>query len=108
MSLSLSIFSVLLILEGSKFLQNLSKMFSAFVLTEFLRECVVDYVNDTNLSVRKEAVVCCCKLMGGIVEQPQRHYQLIVSEVLEKLLALGTADPGGGYRLRYLQSRCKY
>eukprot|EP01114_Cavostelium_apophysatum_P008932 TRINITY_DN21_c0_g2_i1.p1 TRINITY_DN21_c0_g2~~TRINITY_DN21_c0_g2_i1.p1 ORF type:complete len:2332 (-),score=773.36 TRINITY_DN21_c0_g2_i1:268-7263(-) len=78
---------------------------SGLILTEFLRESVVHYLQDSNLSIRKEAVICCCKLMGNSTEQHARAYHsLVVSEVLEKLLSLAITDPEPTIRASVLAS----
>eukprot|EP01113_Clastostelium_recurvatum_P006582 TRINITY_DN1298_c0_g1_i1.p1 TRINITY_DN1298_c0_g1~~TRINITY_DN1298_c0_g1_i1.p1 ORF type:complete len:2380 (+),score=927.36 TRINITY_DN1298_c0_g1_i1:62-7201(+) len=69
--------------------------FSKHNLLEFVRECVVNYLEDDNPEIRKEAAVTCSKLMGrpGEPAPTRGHSAVVIGEVLEKLLVVGIADP---------------
>lgn len=73
--------------------------FDGHILTEFLRDCVVHYLSDLNLLIRREAAVCCCKLMAGASGHiTHGYFAKVVSEVLEQLLAVGIADSDASIR----------
>ena len=80
--------------------------FNYFALTDFLRECIVNFLSDRNLNIRKEAVICCGKLIttGSTEQISQGYFSMVVSEVIEKLLAVGISDPDTSIRLAVLNS----
>ncbi|EAL66546.1 protein kinase, Atypical group [Dictyostelium discoideum AX4] len=80
--------------------------FSKHNLLEFVRECVVNYLDDDNIEIRREAAITCAQLMVGTEEPtPTRgHSAVIVGEVLEKLLVVGIADPDPSIRKTVLSS----
>lgn len=69
--------------------------FSGHVLNEFVRDVAIKYVEDDNPQIREAAALTCCQLFvrDPIVNQTSYHAIQIVSEVIEKLLTVGIADP---------------
>lgn len=69
--------------------------FSNHVLNEFVRDCIVNYLDDDIPEIRKAAAVTCCQLFvrDPICNQTSAHAIKVVGEVLEKLLTVGIADP---------------
>ncbi|CAG8464548.1 8437_t:CDS:10, partial [Paraglomus occultum] len=65
------------------------------VLNEFVRDCVVRYLETDIVEVRKAAALTCCQLFARdkILEQTSQHAIQVVNEVLERLLTVGVADP---------------
>eukprot|EP00898_Chlorokybus_atmophyticus_P008681 jgi/Chlat1/8814/Chrsp90S08148 len=87
----------------------------AQALLEFVREVVVQYWDDTEACIRKEAALTCCKLLenrvhyskppagefDGLVsttETGTRRRHLLVEEVLDRLLVVAVADADPGVR----------
>jgi len=70
--------------------------FSGHVLNEFVRDCVIRYVEDDNAEVRKAAALTCCQLFvrDPICYQTSNHAIQVVGEVIDKLLTVGISDPG--------------
>ena len=70
--------------------------FEGHILNEFVRDCVVRYLDQDNNGVREAAALTCCQLFARdpILDQTSNHAILVVNEVLEKLLTVGVADPG--------------
>ena len=68
--------------------------FSGHVLNEFVRDCVVLYLDDNSAEVRKAAAITCCSLFvkDPICFQTSNHAIQVVAEVLEKLLIVGITD----------------
>jgi serine/threonine-protein kinase mTOR len=66
------------------------------VLNEFVRDVMINYVEDDNPEVRKAAALSSCQLFikDPIVYQTSNHAIQVVSQVLEKLLTVGITDPG--------------
>lgn len=66
------------------------------VLNEFVRSCALPYLEDDNPEVRKAAAVTCCLLFvkDPICYQASSHAIEVISDVLDKLLTVGIADPG--------------
>ncbi|EGG15157.1 protein kinase [Cavenderia fasciculata] len=75
-------------------------------LLEFVRECVVGYLDDDNSEIRREAAITCSQLMvrPGEPAPTRGHSAVIVGEVLEKLLVVGIADPDPSIRRTVLSS----
>ncbi|KAL1921057.1 uncharacterized protein VTP21DRAFT_11692 [Calcarisporiella thermophila] len=75
-------------------------------LEEFVRDCVVPYLEDDSIDIRKSAALACCHLLRSdntaIFERDYANY--VVEEVLEKLLAVGISDPDPTIRLSVLTS----
>ncbi|KAF8421355.1 armadillo-type protein [Terfezia claveryi] len=69
--------------------------FSGHVLNEFVRDCVIRYVEDDNAEVRKAAALTCCQLFvrDPICYQTSNHAIQVVGEVIDKLLTVGISDP---------------
>ncbi|KAI9272821.1 armadillo-type protein [Phascolomyces articulosus] len=80
--------------------------FSNHVLNEFVRDCIVDYLDDDMPEIRKAAAVTCCQLFvrDPICNQTSAHAIKVVGEVLEKLLTVGIADPDPVIRETVLSS----
>ena len=74
--------------------------FSGHVLNEFVRDVAIKYVEDDNPDIREAAALTCCQLYvrDPIVNQTSHHALQVVSEVIEKLLTVGVADPDAGIR----------
>ncbi len=69
--------------------------FDGHVLNEFVRDVAIKYVDDENPEIRAAAALTCCQLYvkDPIVNQTSAHAIQVVSEVIEKLLTVGVADP---------------
>jgi FKBP12-rapamycin complex-associated protein len=69
--------------------------FTGHVLNEFVRDCCIPYLEDDNPDIRRSAAQTCCQLFvrDPICYQTSAHAIQVVSEVLEKLLTVGIADP---------------
>ncbi|KAG1057434.1 hypothetical protein G6F43_000742 [Rhizopus delemar] len=80
--------------------------FSNHVLNEFVRDCIVNYLDDDLPEIRKAAAVTCCQLFvrDPICNQTSTHAIKVVGEVLEKLLTVGIADPDPDIRETVLSS----
>jgi FKBP12-rapamycin complex-associated protein len=74
--------------------------FSGHVLNEFVRDVAIKYVDDEHPDIREAAALTCCQLYvrDPIVNQTSHHALQVVSEVIEKLLTVGVADPDPGIR----------
>ncbi|TVY35909.1 Serine/threonine-protein kinase [Lachnellula subtilissima] len=74
--------------------------FSGHVLNEFVRDVAIKYVEDENPDIREAAALTCCQLYvrDPIVNQTSHHAIQVVSEVIEKLLTVGVADPDASIR----------
>ena len=74
--------------------------FSGHVLNEFVRDVAIKYVDDNNPDIREAAALTCCQLYvrDPIVNQTSHHALQVVSEVIEKLLTVGVADPEASIR----------
>ncbi|KAK4703758.1 serine/threonine-protein kinase mTOR, partial [Phenoliferia sp. Uapishka_3] len=75
-------------------------------LSEFIRDCVVRYVENDNPDIRRAAALCCCAVLANdpVVSQTSNHAIKLVNEVLEKLLTLAIADPDAGIRQATISS----
>ena len=75
------------------------------ILNEFVRDCVLPYLSEDNPEVRRAAAETCCRLFvrDPIVYQASNHSIEIISDVIDKLLTVGIADPGER-KWRYHQS----
>lgn len=80
--------------------------FSSHILNEFVRDCIVNYLDDDMPEIRKAAAVTCCQLFvrDPICNQTSAHAIKVVGEVLEKLLTVGIADPDATIRQTVLSS----
>lgn len=66
------------------------------ILNEFVRNAALPYLEDDNADVRRAGALTCCKLFvrDPICYQASSHAIEIISDVLDKLLTVGIADPG--------------
>jgi FKBP12-rapamycin complex-associated protein len=73
------------------------------VLSEFVRGCALPYLEDDHPEIRQAAALTCCRLFvrDPICYQSSNHSIEVISEVLDKLLTVGIADPG-----KFYQSSC--
>ncbi|WPH02862.1 Hypothetical protein R9X50_00573000 [Acrodontium crateriforme] len=80
--------------------------FSGHVLNEFVRDVAIRYVEDDDPTIRKAAALTCCQLFvrDPIVHQTSYHAIQVVSDVIEKLLTVGVADPQPDIRYTVLAS----
>ncbi|KXN92422.1 Phosphatidylinositol 3-kinase tor2 [Leucoagaricus sp. SymC.cos] len=80
--------------------------FSGHVLNEFVRTCAVPYLEDDHPDVRRAAATTCCRLFvrDPICYQSSSHAIEIISDVLDKLLTVGIADPDPNIRQTVLAS----
>ncbi|XP_006461830.1 hypothetical protein AGABI2DRAFT_151451 [Agaricus bisporus var. bisporus H97] len=74
--------------------------FNGHVLNEFVRNCAVPYLEDDQPEVRRAAALTCCRLLvcDPICYQSSSHAIEIISDVLDKLLTVGIADPDSSIR----------
>lgn len=74
--------------------------FSGHVLNKFVRDVAIKYVEDESPEIREAAALTCCQLYvrDPIVNQTSYHAIQVVSEVIEKLLTVGVADPDPSIR----------
>ncbi|KAH7926057.1 FAT-domain-containing protein [Leucogyrophana mollusca] len=80
--------------------------FSGHVLNEFVRTCALPYLEDDNTEVRRAGALTCCRLFvrDPICYQASSHAIEIISDVLDKLLTVGIADPDPTIRQTVLSS----
>ncbi|KAK9463121.1 armadillo-type protein [Lipomyces oligophaga] len=80
--------------------------FSGYTFNEFVRNCVILYLDDDNPEVRKATALASCSLFlkDPICYQTSAHAIRVVSDVLDKLLAVAIADPVAEIRLEVLSS----
>lgn len=66
------------------------------MLSEFARQRALPYLEDDHAEVRQAAALTCCRLYARdpICHQASAHAIEVMSEVLDKLLVVGIADPG--------------
>lgn len=81
------------------FLQSIFVEFTdlkGHVLNEFVRSAALPYLEDDHAEVRRAAATTCCRLFvrDPICFQASSHAIEIISDVLDKLLTVGIADPG--------------
>ncbi|KAG0095495.1 phosphatidylinositol kinase- protein kinase tor1 [Podila epicladia] len=69
-------------------------------LSGFVRDTCLRYLEDDNTGVRRAAAQTCTKLFSedNILNQTSQHADQIVSDVLERLLLVGIADPDSSIR----------
>lgn len=65
-------------------------------MNEFVRSAALPYLEDDNADVRRAGALTCCRLFvrDPICYQASSHAIEIISDVLDKLLTVGIADPG--------------
>jgi FKBP12-rapamycin complex-associated protein len=74
-------------------------------LTEFVKDCVINYLEDDSPEIRKEAAKTCCKLLVSEGKPPVKgHFGYVVGDVLTKLLTVGITDSDPSIRLAVLSS----
>ncbi|KAK9241824.1 armadillo-type protein [Lipomyces tetrasporus] len=80
--------------------------FTGYTFNEFVRNCVITYLDDENPEVRKATALASCSLFlkDPICFQTSAHAIRVVGDVLEKLLAVAIADPVTEIRLEVLKS----
>lgn len=80
--------------------------FSGHILNEFVRNCALPYLEDDHREVRQAAALTCCRLFvrDPICHQVSNHSIEIISDVLDKLLTVGIADPDPEIRQTVLAS----
>jgi hypothetical protein len=66
------------------------------VLSEFARQRALPYLENDHPEVRQAAALTCCRIYARdpICHQASAHAIEVMSEVLDKLLVVGIADPG--------------
>lgn len=66
------------------------------ILNEFVRDNALPYLEEDHSGVRQAAALTCCRLFvrDPICYQASNHSIEIVSDVIDKLLTVGIADPG--------------
>ncbi|KAG2355693.1 atypical PIKK FRAP protein kinase [Suillus spraguei] len=80
--------------------------FSGHILNEFVRNAALPYLEDDNADVRRAGALTCCRLFvrDPICYQASSHAIEIISDVLDKLLTVGIADPDPTIRQTVLSS----
>ncbi|KAF1821278.1 TOR1 phosphatidylinositol 3-kinase [Dissoconium aciculare CBS 342.82] len=80
--------------------------FRGHLLNDFLRDVAIRYIEDDDAEIRRAAALTCCQLFvkDTIVHQSDHHAIQVVSDVIEKLLTVGVADPQKDIRLTVLVS----
>lgn len=83
-------------------------LFAGHTLNEFVRTCALPYLEDDSPEVRKGAALTCCRLFvrDPIIHQLSNHSVEIITDVVEKLLTVGIADPGESYMI--MISACRW
>lgn len=76
------------------------------MLHEFVRDCVVYYLDDDNAEIRKAAAVTACQLFirDPICYQTSAHAIEVMRDVLGRLLSVGVADANASIREVVLSS----
>lgn len=80
---------------GYQFLEIFTRV-TGHVLNEFVRNCALPYLEEDHLDVRKAAALTCCSVFrrDPIGFQGSNNSIEIISDVIDKLLTVGIADPG--------------
>ncbi|KAF8064841.1 phosphatidylinositol 3-kinase [Lyophyllum atratum] len=80
--------------------------FGGRILNEFVRRCALPYMDSDNADVRRTAAQTCCRLFvhDPICDQSSSHSLVVLSDVLDRLLALAIADPDPTVRHTILSS----
>lgn len=80
--------------------------FTSHILNEFVRNCALPYLEDEHAEIRQAAALTCCILFvrDPICHQVSNHSIEIISDVLDKLLTVGIADPNSDIRYTVLSS----
>eukprot|EP01119_Soliformovum_irregulare_P019909 TRINITY_DN6394_c0_g1_i1.p1 TRINITY_DN6394_c0_g1~~TRINITY_DN6394_c0_g1_i1.p1 ORF type:complete len:1896 (-),score=591.61 TRINITY_DN6394_c0_g1_i1:8-5695(-) len=67
--------------------------FDGRILIELVKNCVINYLQDPNIVIRREAATCCSKIMASSGEDLfQGFYADLASQIIEKLITVGVAD----------------
>ncbi|KAI0272361.1 atypical/PIKK/FRAP protein kinase [Gloeopeniophorella convolvens] len=74
--------------------------FSGHILNAFVRSCALPYLEEDQPEVRKAAALTCCSVFrrDPICFQGSNNSIEIISDVIDKLLTVGIADPDAGIR----------
>ncbi|KAI0064021.1 atypical/PIKK/FRAP protein kinase [Artomyces pyxidatus] len=80
--------------------------FSGHILNEFVRNCALPYLEEDHPEVRRAAALTCCRVFArdSICYQGSNHSIEIISDVLDKLLTVGIADPDASIRQTVLSN----
>ncbi|KAK7056413.1 phosphatidylinositol kinase-related protein kinase tor1 [Paramarasmius palmivorus] len=80
--------------------------FTGHTLNEVVRQCALPYLEDDHAEVRRAAALTCCRLFvrDPITYQASSHAIEVISDVLDKLLTVGIADPEPTIRHTVLSS----
>ncbi|KAI0040710.1 atypical/PIKK/FRAP protein kinase [Auriscalpium vulgare] len=80
--------------------------FTGHVLNEFVRNCALEYLEEDHAEVRRAAALTCCSVFArdSISYQASNHSVEIISDVLDKLLTIGIADPDPSIRQAVLSN----
>lgn len=97
-------------------LQTLARFnFQGHDLLEFARESVVSYLEDEDAVTRKDAALCCCRLVANSFSGTSTQFssarsnrtggrrRRLIEEIVEKLLIVAVADADVGVRLSIFQ-----
>ena len=73
--------------------------FTGHVLNEFVRNCALPYLEEDFPEVRKAAALTCCSVFrrDPICFQGSNNSIEVISDVIDKLLTVGIADPGSSF-----------
>lgn len=73
-----------------------SLLLAGHILSEFARQRALPYLESDHPEVRQAAALTCCRIYARdpICHQASAHAIEVMSEVLDKLLVVGIADPG--------------
>jgi FKBP12-rapamycin complex-associated protein len=77
--------------------------FKGHILNEMARTCVLPYLEDDFPEVRRSAAITCCGLFVNdpITYHVSNHAIEVISDVVDKLLVVGIADPGRHNTIQY-------
>ncbi|XP_021776173.1 serine/threonine-protein kinase TOR-like [Chenopodium quinoa] len=90
--------------------------FKGHDLLEFARESVTSYLEDEDAVTRKDAALCCCRLVANSISVTSTQYaparssrtggkrRRLIEEIVEKLLIAAVADADVSVRLSIFQS----
>ncbi|KAJ7170509.1 phosphatidylinositol 3-kinase [Mycena crocata] len=80
--------------------------FSGHILNEFVRSCALPYLENDSPAIRRTAAETCCRLFvrDPIFYSSSSHAIQVISDVLNKLLTVGIADPDASIRKAVLSS----
>jgi len=74
-------------------------------LTEFVKDCIINFLEDDSPEIRKEAAKTCCKLLVSEGIPPVKgHFGYVVGDVLTRLLTVGITDSDPSIRSALLSS----